>query len=295
VSYGFEFTGVGGDASAVTSVTGTNGLISLSSVPLALRWGGEYNVSVDVNYALTNSNGDPETIVVEGTNPNANCIGVTMRAHPQLQVRSSQRCSATLLRSNFLIGDRVGVSTPVCGAINYSYEFSQVVACDNSTPVSITPTVYTTTAAAPYLPLGVLPALANPGSFDVRIRPNFAYGPGTFGPIQRVKVNGTAAGVEQTDEAMDQEKNVLLADSGNSIYPNPSNGEFVNVRIEALKSAQVQLRLLDAMGRVIQSTPVAVNGVLNMNLVFDNKLSAGIYFIEVLDGGVANRNRFVVE
>lgn len=79
VAYGFEFTGIGGGSTAVTSVTGTNGLISLSSVPLALRWGGEYNVSVDVSYALTNSNGDPEPIVVEGTNPNASCIGVTIR------------------------------------------------------------------------------------------------------------------------------------------------------------------------------------------------------------------------
>jgi len=57
----------------------------------------------------------------------------------------------------------------------------------------------------------------------------------------------------------------------------------------------VQLRLLDAMGRMIQSAPVAVSGMLNMNLAFDKKLSAGIYFIEILDGGVAKRNRFVVE
>ena len=68
-----------------------------------------------------------------------------------------------------------------------------------------------------------------------------------------------------------------------------------NLRFEALTAAEVQLRLLDAMGRMIQSAPVAVSGMLNMNLAFDKKLSAGIYFIEILDGGVAKRNRFVVE
>jgi hypothetical protein len=94
---------------------------------------------------------------------------------------------------------------------------------------------------------------------------------------------------------MNQEKNLLTDDSGNSVYPNPSNGEFVNIRFEGLTAAQVDVRLLDAMGRLIQSAPVAVSGMLNMNLAFDNKLSAGIYFIEILDGGVAKRNRFVVE
>ena len=68
-----------------------------------------------------------------------------------------------------------------------------------------------------------------------------------------------------------------------------------NLRFEALTAAQVDVRLLDAMCRMIQSAPVSVSGMLNMNLAFDNKLSAGIYFIEILDGGVAKRNRFVVE
>jgi hypothetical protein len=94
---------------------------------------------------------------------------------------------------------------------------------------------------------------------------------------------------------MNQEKNLLTDDSGSSVYPNPSNGEFVNIRFEGLTSVQVDVRLLDAMGRMIQSAPVVVSGTLNMNVGFDNKLSAGIYFIEVIDGGVAKRNRFVVE
>lgn len=68
-----------------------------------------------------------------------------------------------------------------------------------------------------------------------------------------------------------------------------------NLRFEALTAAEVQLRLLDAMGHMVQSAPVAVSGMLNMNLTFDNKLSAGIYFIEILGASVAKRNRFVVE
>ncbi|MFN5621358.1 MAG: T9SS type A sorting domain-containing protein [Flavobacteriales bacterium] len=295
VTYAFEFNGIGGGASGTTSISATNGLIVLSNNTLALRWGGEYDVIVDVSYALTNTAGDPELIVVEGTSTTANCSGVSIKQHPLLEVRSSQRCPASLLRSNFLVGDRVGVTGQSCGATSYTYEFTQVTSCEDGTVISVAPSLYTTTSAAPYLPLGVLTALPNPGAWDVKIRPNFAYGQGTFGPTQRIRVNGTAASVELPEEALEQERSMMVESDTWAVYPNPTSGEFVNIALSNLAKGQLHVRVLDASGRAITTRAYTVEGSFNTTLAFDQQLSAGIYIIELTHSGRVQTQRLVVQ
>jgi hypothetical protein len=295
VTYSFEFTGIGGGASGVTSLNGTNGLIALSNPLLGLRWGGEYDVTVDVSYALTNSNGDPELIVVDGSSTSAYCSSVSIRQHPLIEVKSSQRCPASLLRSNYLIGDRVGVTTPLCGATSYSYEFTQVTSCEDGNVISVSPTIFTTTAAAPYLPLGVLTSLPNPGAWDVKIRPNFAYGQGTFGPTQRIRVNGTSASVVHSDGASSQDRAAELSVDEFDLYPNPSNGESVNIRMTNLEKGQLQVSVLDAAGRSLTSSLFAVEGAFNTTLSFDQPLSPGLYMIELTHSGRVQTQRLVVQ
>jgi hypothetical protein len=295
VTYSFEFAGIGGGATGTTSISGTNGLIGLSNPSLALRWGGEYNVSVDVLYNITNSAGIAEPITIDGLTSSANCSGVTMAMHPMLEVRSSQRCSAALLRSNYLIADRVNSTTYACGAINYSYEFSQVVSCANGNSVSLIPVVYTTPSSSPYLALGVLPNLPSAGAWNVKIRPNFSYGPGTFGPTQRIQVNGTSASVEQGEGAIAQERQFIDANADSHLYPNPSNGSSVMVSYSNLMHETVQVRVMDAMGKMIQSHQFSVDGNLNTTLTFENKLASGLYFIEMNDGDTILNDRLIVE
>jgi hypothetical protein len=295
VTYAFEFNGVSGGATGTTSVSGTNGLITLSNSALALRWGGEYNVTVDVSYALTNTAGDPELIVVDGVNTGANCSGVSIQQHSQVEVRSTQRCPASLLRTNYLTGDRIAGSSPLCGATSYTYELTQVTSCDNETVISIAPLLFTTSASAAYLQLGVLPALPNPGAWDVRIRPNFAYGPGTFGPVRRIRVNGTAASVEQPEEEMAHKRSADANSENLLIYPNPSTGEFINVTLIDLQKGQLQVRLLDAAGRAVATHVYVVEGSFNTTLAFDEKLSAGVYMIEIANAGRVQTQRLIVQ
>lgn len=295
VTYAFEFNGIGGGATGTTSVSATNGLITLSNTALGLRWGGEYNVTVDVSYALTNTAGDPELIVVDGVSTSTNCSGVSIRQHPLLEVRSSQRCPASLLRSNYLIGDRVGVTTLVCGATSYSYEFTQVTSCENGTVISVEPTIYNTTSAAPYLSLGLLPSLPNPGAWDVKIRPNFAYGLGAFGPTQRIRVNGTSASFVQPDGASSQDRSPEFSVDEFDLYPNPSNGESVNIRMTDLEKGQLQVSVLDAAGRSVVSSVFAVEGSFNTTLTFDQPLSPGLYMIELTHSGLVQTQRLVVQ
>ena len=217
-----------------------------------------------------------------------------IRYQPIVEVRASQRCNASLLRSNWLVGSRYENDPNICGAINYTYRFIQVVSCGDGLNVALS-TLYTTTGNTPYLQLGVLPNLGNVGAWDVRIRPNFVYGTGVYGPMHRIQVVGTSASGELLYEEVDAE-NELEGDMADaSIYPNPSNGEFMNVTLGDLEKGELQVRVLDAAGRSVISRVFAVEGSFYATLTFDEKLNAGVYMIETRNAGRMQTQRLVVQ
>jgi 1,4-alpha-glucan branching enzyme len=294
VTYTFNFNGIGGGASGATSLSGTNGLTVLSNSAYALRYGGVYDASIDVRYNMMNSAGTAEPINVIGAS-SGNCSAVNIRTQPNLEVKSSQRCPSSLLRSNYLTGTPVSGDPRACSAINYTYEFTQVVSCTDGTSISVVPATYTTGSATPYLGLGVLGNLPNAGAWNVRIRPNFGYGEGVFGPMQRILVNNTAgSGMLNEDEA---EVDFRILEEGQTwaVYPNPSNGNVINVQAFDLQSEQVSIRVMDAMGRVVYNQAYSVNGSLNTSVVFDQSLSAGIYMVEITDNDVVKTEKLMIQ
>jgi hypothetical protein len=294
VSYAFNFEGVGGGASGTTSVSGTNGLITLSNPTLALRYGGIYDVTVDVSYSLQDSQSASEIVTVNGS-ATGNCNDVNIAAQPGVEVRSSQRCPATLLRSTFLNAARVSGATSICGATSYTFEFTPVVSCADGTSAGLA-TEFSTTSSSPYLQLGVLPNLGNAGAWNVRVRPNFAYGNGVYGPVQRILVSGTAASElaqgEEVSELMDKSEEAFQT---SSIYPNPNAGNMIAVNFTDLTSNQVQVRVLDAMGREIFRSAYGVEGSLNQIITFDQTLAAGLYMVEMTDGTNIVSERMIVK
>jgi hypothetical protein len=295
VTYNFNFTPVAPTPGSLTSVNGTNGLMVLSNASAALRYGGVYNADIDVRYTLSNSAGAVEPILIDGNSSSPNCTNVTIQAHPLMEVRSTQRCPATLLRSNYLVGTTVAGSTSsaVCGAINYSYEFTQVTSCADGTVISVLPATYTTGAATPYLGLGVLGNLPNAGAWDVRIRPNFSYGPGTFGPVQRINVNNTSASSMLDEDAAEMDVKVESFIAAN-LYPNPNNGDMVNLNVSGIESNNVFVRITDAMGRIVYTNRFAVEGSLNTIVTFSEPLASGIYNVEFTVDGQIMTERMIV-
>jgi hypothetical protein len=199
------------------------------------------------------------------------------------------------LRSNFLVGATVAGSSSsfVCGAINYSYEFTQVVSCADGTVISAVPATYTTAAATPYLGLGVLGNLANAGAWDVRIRPNFSYGAGTYGPVQRILVNNTSASSMLNEDVAEMDEKVVSFVAAN-LYPNPNNGEMVNLNVSGIESDNVFVRITDAMGRVVYTNRFAVEGSLNTIVTFAEPLASGIYNVEFSVDGQIMTERMIV-
>jgi hypothetical protein len=294
VTYTFNFTPNGSTAGSAVSLSGTNGLITLSNPILGLRYSGTYTASVDVRYNLLNSASVAEPINVLGST-GGNCANMSIRNQPNTEVRLSQRCSASLLRSNWLAGNAASGDVKSCGVQNYTYEFTQVVSCADGNTVSVVPSLFNTAGTTPYLQLGVLPNLGNTGAWNVRIRPNFSYGEGTFGSMQRIQVAGTAASGELEYELVDMEKAMEVDATTAMFYPNPNNGEFVNVSLSNLEKGNLQVRVLDAAGRAVTTRTFAVEGSLSTTLTFDEQLSAGVYMIETLNAGRVQTQRLVVQ
>ena len=293
VTYTFNFTPTGETAGVATALSGTNGLISLSNPALVLRYSGTYAASVDVRYNLLNGAGLAEPIDVLGA-AGGNCSSMLMRNQPNIEVRSSQRCNASLLRTNWLLGNALAGEVRTCGVQNYTYEFTQVVSCGDGSSVSL-PSVFNTTGASPYLQLGVLPNLGNTGAWNVRMRPNFGYGSGSYGPMQRIQVSGTSASGELEYELVEMEKATDVDATNAMFYPNPSNGEFVNVSLINLEKGQLQVRLLDATGRAVVTRLYSVESSLQTALLFDAKLSVGMYMMEMTNAGKVQTQRLIVQ
>ena len=293
VTYAFSFAGVGGGATGTTTLSGTNGLITLSNSTLGLRYGGVYDVTVNVSYALENSVSGPEVVTVNGA-ATGTCNDVTIAAQPAVEVRSSQRCPATLFRSTFLNAVRV-TGTAICGVLNYTYEFTPVVSCADGTSAGLA-VEFTTGGSSPYLQLGVLPAGAAAGAWNVRVRPNFTYGTGAYGPVQRILVAGTAAsGMLAEEEVAQADERAFEVNATASIYPNPSNGDMIAINFTDLTSNQVQVRVMDAMGREVFRSAYSVEGSLNQIITFNQTLAAGMYMVEMTDGTHVVSERMIVK
>jgi hypothetical protein len=113
--------------------------------------------------------------------------------------------------------------------------------------------------------------------------------------MQRIQVVGTSAAGELLYELVDAEKIESLNEMLMGVYPNPSGGEFVNVSLSDLEKGQLQVRVLDAAGRAVTTRVYAVDGSMQSTIHFDQKLSAGVYMIEMTNAGQIQTQRLVVQ
>ena len=293
VTYNFTFNGVGGGAAGSSSVTNTNGLVLLSNPTLALRYGGVYDIQVDANYALQNGAGTTENIAVAGALASVRCDNVSMSSQPNLEVKSTQRCSvATLARYSYLNAARVN-NTPVCGATSYTWVFKRMDDCATPAPTAIDSIIATTPSV--YCQLSVLPDMPTaPGTWGVKVRPNFSYGSGTFGPERYITVNGTSAsGLAPESNEADGMRDI--ANGEMVLYPNPTNNNSVNLYANELTNEEVIVRVMDATGRVVHSNSFFLVDEINTTIEFKNTLAPGIYSVELNDGGKIRSSRLMIQ
>jgi hypothetical protein len=296
-SYTFNFTGTGGNAAmpyATTSSNSTTGFQLLSVPSLNLRHGGIYQTRIDANYSLLNGAGNAENITVLGNVTAPNCTGVLIAPQPLMEVKLTQQCPALIQRSAYLIATPILGNNAACGALNYTFEFTKVVSCSDNSGLSLV-TEYTTATSAPYLPLGVLPSGTSIATWNVRVRPNYSFGVGAYGPPAIIKVSGVAGSILQNDVDCfsTTEKNMNHAPTVD-YFPNPMHGDVLNIHIEEIESEFVVIRILDNTGRLIFENNYATVGYLNTIIEFEKSLSSQLYMIECIDGQKVIREKLMV-
>jgi len=263
------------------------GSISLGNPLLNVVPGNSYSVTIAATYStLLNSNGGTEApIVVTSTN----VCSLTALAHSSIEVRASQRCSApaTLLKTSFLRTDPF-----VCGVTNYTFEFQAVTDCAGTSTVGL-PFTYNNNSRI--ISLNFPGTQTTPSGqtitpqtyYQVRVRPNFGaagVNQGVFGAPQIIFVGGSVLETEQQLSEMAAEADRMDEESmlDAMIYPNPSNGEVVNLNVANVTSDNVFVRIMDATGRIVYTNRYTVDGSLNTIVTFAQPLANGLYTVEFI-------------
>jgi len=286
-TYTYNFTPTGATGGVPTSITG-GGQVPLSSVVTALRYGGTYTLRIDVNYnALTYANGLSDTpISVTGVVVS----NITILNHASMFTKVNQVCPATLLRGSILSGKPF-----VCAAQNFTIEFTKVSNCAGTTAIGF-PFEVNNGSASSNLGLGfILPqALTNQSFYRVRWRPNFIYGPGTWGASSVIFIGGAATETVAELVQLEQTEKDFSSAMEAALYPNPNNGDFVNLNLTDINSDNVFVRIMDAMGRVVYTNRFTVEGTLNTLVTFSKPLAAGVYMVEMTADGEVITERMMV-
>jgi hypothetical protein len=287
-SYTFTYTGLTGPAAGnVYTRTQNSDICVLSSVLPTLPYGSTYSVLITNTYSINNGAGVAETISVPALAP---CSMSTV-AQPVTALRTTDQCAA---------GPRfrgaVVASLPwVCGATNWRWEFTELNA--QGQPVGL-PITVNRGAASNYINLGTVLQLQYGKTYSVRTAPILSY-TGTnyqWGAPVCMSIVGTAGMVADGSQANQQVVRTETANEVNmSLYPNPTHGTDVNINLSGVDSDNVQIRVVDAMGRQVWSNRYSVSGVLNTNITFERPLANGLYMVEAIFNGEVQTQRMMVQ
>jgi len=288
VQYRFTFVGTSGIALGNTYVkTQNSDYLTLSTVSPTMPLGCTYSVTVTTIFNIADAAGTLEQVEVPALTP----CSITMEQAAATTLRAADRCS-----SGPKFRGAIVASLPwVCGVTNWKWEFTELDAGGNAVGI---PIVYYRGAASNYLNLGLVVALQYGKTYAVRTAPVFSYGEGAYGTVQTMCIVGSAGMVldEASNAAQNSTRDMLVTNEANmSLYPNPTHGTDVNINLSGVTSDNVQIRIVDAMGKQVWSNRYTVDGVLNTNITFERPLANGLYFVEAIFNGEVQTQRLMVQ
>ena len=287
-SYTFTYTGLTGPAAGnVYTRIQNSDICLLTTVLPTLPYGSTYSVLISNTYTLNNGAGVAETISVPGLAP----CSMSTATQPVTALRTSDRCTA----GPRFRGAVVAALPWVCGSTNWRWEFTELDA--QSQPVGL-PIAVNRGAASNYINLGSVLQLQYGKTYSVRTAPILPY-TGTdyqWGTPFCMSIVGSAGMIADGSQAANQAVRVEIANEVNmSLYPNPTHGTDVNINLSGIESDNVQIRIVDAMGRQVWSNRYSVSGVLNTNITFEQPLANGLYFVEAIFNGEVQTQRLMVQ
>lgn len=284
-TYTFHFTAVS-DGQVYSADGDPWDFIQLFDVP-GLPWGDDYTVLIDVKHMLTNVNGTAEEPNVPGT---VSCP-VTINAPPSSTVKAADNCA------NFgpkWLGQYIGATPWICGASDWEWEFTR-------TDVPELAITYLAGTAINYVQLSAVPGLVEGGTYDVRVRAVFPNGAtGAYGTADEVCIVGPI-GLPSIDgptvDLLDVEKELSDATVAPeaAIYPNPNNGQILNVNLSGVESTVVTMDIIDMFGKTVQAEQITVSSG-NVNEVINlNGIASGVYNVRITMGNTTQTERLIIE
>ena len=291
VNYTYTFTGTSGPAAGNTYTrTQNSDICVLSNVTPTLPYGSTFNLLISNTYTIADAAGATETLTVSALAP---CT-VSTSAQPVTALKAADQCSAGQKFRGAIV-----YSLPwVCGATNWRWKFQELDAAGNAVGL---PIEVNRNAASNAISLGTIAQLQYGKTYAVQTAPILAY-TGTnyaYGPAFNMCIIGSAGMV--TDASQDAPQGFTKGASQEvaqqmelNIYPNPSNGNNVQLMLSGMDAQVVQVRVLDAMGKQIWSNKYNSLELSNTSIEFAQSLSDGLYFIQIVSGKETTSQRFLV-
>jgi hypothetical protein len=253
-----------------------------------LPWGDSYDVEVSVLFDLLDGAGNEETVVVETNEP----CSITINAQPAVQMSPSDN------QANFgphFLGNYVSATPWVCSTVNWTWRFV-------NTDGSQLPITHLRGSNNRFLRLSDVPGLQPGAVYEVTVKPEFSNGSATnFGATQLLAIIGSAgmATEIETPVAMVDDADRLLSEeeSNLAIYPNPNNGEFVNLNVTNIAEGvdRVTVDVYDTFGKLVISRQLATTGSqLNVIMPLDG-IASGVYTVSIIVDGEVRTERMIVQ
>jgi len=291
VNYTYTFTGTSGPAAGNTYTrTQNSDICVLSNVTPTLPYGSTFNLLISNTYTIADAAGATETLTVSALAP---CT-VSTSAQPVTALKAADQCSA----GQKFRGATVASLPWVCGATNWRWKFQELDASLN--PVGL-PIEVNRNSASNYISLGTITQLQYGKTYAVQTAPILAY-TGTnyaWGPAFNMCIIGAAGMI--VDASQDVPQGSTKAASQDvaqgmelNIYPNPSNGNNIQLMLSGIDAQVVQVRMLDAMGKQIWVNKYNSSELSNTSIEFAQSLSDGLYFIQIVSGKETISQRFLV-
>ncbi len=177
----------------------------------------------------------------------------------------------------------------VTGAEDYEFEF---------TPVGGgSPLLDTNISTSPSILLNMMTGIQVSTTYDVRVRAKLSGVYQAFGPSCQITTPSSAMVLNATARLIsdnEMEEGVITPVTTLTIYPNPNNGEQLSVNLENL-TPNSKLTITDIYGKVILTNPLNTDqSEYKVNVKFENKLTSGLYFINIVSDGNRITEKLIV-
>jgi hypothetical protein len=244
-------------------------------------------VTVDVAYNLPDAYGNLTPIVAIG-----NVIStIGLNSEAAVTVRASDQCAAGFKSATT---GAIATDRSVCGTDRYNWQFTEVNPL-TGVPISLPlPNINGGAGASRILALSAVTGMANGKRYNVKVRSAHIDGVSftAFGATPACVKTIGAAGMA-TENVSETYAQSINGDVVTSIFPNPNNGQSVNLSVVGMEG-DLQVRIVDATGRMVYANRYIVEGSMNTSIDFGQTLAGGVYMVEMIQNGEMQTMRMVV-